>query len=253
MAVPAAKVKSVCTPSETALVRASRKGQIEDLTPAELKRNSARARKLFDKWQGLSRGQSRTRSRATGFGERDDNTKLKAQIFREALNNFEARLAKADARASSASKSGARKTKKTRSASHRAARADVREQLSEAEIALNAKKRPTKKKPAKKKPAATKSPATKPAAEAVSVFPPLESQADEAGASAAPTKKRPRIKTASPGKSPLAAMGIDNSKQRKAVTLAKQSRIVRGGTTTRLRGHVSAQGKRTQARRDSRR
>ena len=39
--------------------------------------------------------------------------------------------------------------------------------------------------------------------------------------------------------------------QRKAMTAAKKSRVIRSGKTTRTLGHVAARGKRTQAKRDS--
>ena len=79
MTIPASKVRSCCTSSETALVRASRKGELEQLSHAALKRLAVRAGTLSDKWRDLGRGQSRVRRRKVGFGEIDANTKLKAQ------------------------------------------------------------------------------------------------------------------------------------------------------------------------------
>ena len=47
------------------------------------------------------------------------------------------------------------------------------------------------------------------------------------------------------------AKSVISAKQRDAASAAKQSRIVRSGTSTRMRGHVASRGKRTRARRDS--
>ncbi|HQX53748.1 MAG TPA: hypothetical protein PLR25_27790 [Planctomycetaceae bacterium] len=77
MTIPSNKVKALCSDSETALVRASRKGELENLSPASLRQHSVRARKLADKWRDMERGQSRTRSRQSG-DTAAENTKLKA-------------------------------------------------------------------------------------------------------------------------------------------------------------------------------
>lgn len=146
MVVSAAKVRSLCSASEAALVRFSRKGEIEQLTPARLKQLSARAKKLADKWKDLGRSQSRGRGRELGTANAEANTKLKAQIFEEALQSFEARLAKvatAPAKTGKVSKTAApkRPTKKTRAVEHRATRASTRKTLAAKEAKLNAKPR----------------------------------------------------------------------------------------------------------------
>jgi hypothetical protein len=143
MIVAASRVKSLCTGSEVALVRASRKGQLEQLSPTQLKRHAARARKLFDKWNDLDRGQSRLRSRQVGFGDSDANTRLKAQIFRESLNSFEAQLAKLESLAIVSANHAKVKTKKARTSDDRATRAAIRKGMSAVEDLLN---RPVKKK-----------------------------------------------------------------------------------------------------------
>ena len=123
MTIPSSTVRSLCTSSEIALVRASRKGQIERLGHTELKRLAIRARKLYDKWHGLSRGQSRTRSRQIGVGDPDANTKVKAQIVRDALDSFQARLTAGETTKRPAAKKPPPKSKRARSAEHRATRA----------------------------------------------------------------------------------------------------------------------------------
>src|SRR5580765_2623151 len=113
MTISAAKIKAICTREETALVRASRKPELDKLSKAEIKRLAVRARKLHDKWQGLGRGQSRSKRRAVGTSGVDPNTRLKAQIFREAIERFESQLKAPVAR--SAAKGPRPKTKKQRS------------------------------------------------------------------------------------------------------------------------------------------
>jgi hypothetical protein len=89
---------------------------LSKLSPGELKRYSQRARKLFDKWEGLRRSQSRTKVRKTGKAESPANTKLKVQIFREALAKFDSRLSALEqAAAPKASAESQRKRRRTAS------------------------------------------------------------------------------------------------------------------------------------------
>ena len=94
MSLPLDEVRSACTAAEYAILLASRSPSIEKLSLAELKKHSANARKLSDKWQKLSRGQSRTQSKATGSPNLDSRSYTKQQAFHEALGAFEAHLAK---------------------------------------------------------------------------------------------------------------------------------------------------------------
>jgi hypothetical protein len=234
MTVAASKVNSVCTAAEAALVRASRKPVLEKLTAAELKRNIARARKLFDKWQGQGRTQARTQVCREGTPDLESNTKLKAQIFREALDSFEARAAKL-----SVSGKPASKDKRSRAAEHRTRRAAVRKGMTATLDVVNSQRAAAK--PAKKKakpiaqPTATKS-AAKPA-------PADGKQAKKTGA------KQAALPASSTQLAPLVTPSP--AKQLRATTVAKQSRIAKSGKTTRVVGHVSARGRRAQARRDS--
>jgi hypothetical protein len=171
MAIRLSELKSLCTPSELALVRASRKPELAKLEPAQLQRHARRARKLFDKWQDLSRQQARSRSRQAGFPDLNTRTQLKVRVFQEALQSLEAEGARRQSAGSAAGgKPAAIKPKRIRTQEHRKTRARVRAQLTTHQL----------------------------------------------GAAAA----------------------------------AKQSRVSRSGLTTRVRGHVSARGKRAQARRD---
>jgi hypothetical protein len=243
MTVPASKVRSCCTTSEVALVRASRKGQLEQLSQAELKRLAVRARSLFDKWRGLGRGQSRARSRKVGFGDLDANTGLKAQIFRDALHGFEAQIEKLAGSAAPAAKAAKPKLKRHRTAEHRSARAAVRKGMTAVEDLLNTPGQRRKKPAASAAPAPASSP--KPA--------PVVSEPKIAASPTKPTRKvRSAAKAAQPAKRPSKVPAIDPAKQRQAISAAKKSRVVRSGTTTRTFAHAASRGKRMQARRDSR-
>jgi hypothetical protein len=226
MTVPAAKVKEICTAQEAALVRSSRSPALGKLTPAEVKKNAARARKLYDKWLALSRGQSRAKSKKTGFGESKANTSLKLEILGDALKSFENKLSKLESVTGTKKKA---KTKKARSAGHRAARAEIRAELALEKETL--KKTPSK--PAGKK--ATKKKSVKEKAKKVSQNKPVTNLAS----STPPTGQKAK-KTAK-----------KNSAASKAKTAAKKARIKRSGLDSRVLGHVSARGKRAQARRDS--
>ena len=231
MSIPVSKVKALCTDSEVALVRASRTPELEKHTAAEIKPLAARARKLFDKWQGQSRKQARTRNRQVGSAEQDTNTRLKSQIFREALDAFEARLAKLGETKGASTGSPQSKTKKARAAGHRRARAAVRTGMTAALDLTNAKPAATKKKPTK-----AAAPKPKPAK-------PVQ-KAAETGA----TKTRAKQAAKAPPAQPLA---LSPAQQLRAMTVAKQARVARSGQSTRVLGHVSARGRRSQARRDS--
>ncbi|QEG37183.1 hypothetical protein [Bythopirellula goksoeyrii] len=239
MPVPAAKVKEVCSTQEAKLVRSSRRPELGKLTPSQVKQHAARARKLYEKWLALSREQSRAKSKKTGFGDSQANTKLKVEIFGDALKSFEAELAKIDPQSTPKKKA---KTKKARSAGHRAARAEVRAKLrAEVDSEKESSKASVKKK-AKKK--AAKESTTKE----------LEKTAKKKSASSKKKVSKKSTKKISPASNPTSNPGltVNKKKSRKATTAAKKARISRSGLTSRVAGHVSARGKRAQAARDSR-
>lgn len=247
MTIPAAKVKALCTSAEIELVRASRKPQLDELSPAELKSLAARARKLHEKWRDTKRSQARHKSRVAGLGKPADNTKLKAQIFREALENFEGRLQKlassnsARSAAKPATKSPVKsKTKAKRTVDHRQRRAAVRKGLAVVKDVLNedAGNAPL---------SAMKPTAAEPAAVAAALPP-------SGGAPTAAPAAKPRSvkKPAAVKKSPPRTARVNPAEQLQAVTAAKHARVVRSGRTTRMLGHTQARGKRNQARRDAR-
>jgi hypothetical protein len=250
MTIPASKVRAVCTSSEIDLVRASRKGELEHLNTVQVKRLAVRARKLLEKWQDLGRDQSRVRSRKVGFGDSAANTRLKEEIFREALTSFEKRLPKAEAAALAAKKSKP-KTKSARNAGHRSARAVIRAELSAAEHLLNVQAGAQKKPMEDTQAASPSMPPDVPA----NIQPPKATPkaapkaARKATAKAAP-KARPAAKAVPPAMRLTSSVAAPSVPQRKVTAAAKRARLVSSGKTTRMPGHISARGKRAQARRD---
>ncbi|HVU88986.1 MAG TPA: hypothetical protein VHD36_16800 [Pirellulales bacterium] len=233
MTVPAAKVKALCTSAEASLVRTSRKADLARLDRAEVKKLADRARALRDKWRDLNRRQPRGKA---ANAEAATNSNLKEEIFREAQDRFDARLAQLDkGDAAPAGKSRPKITKERRAAEHRATRAAVRKGMAAAENLINVEKRREVPAPKAKKTAV-------PEQEAVATpAPPIKKGASRLKAPPVkPTKGRPPVQ-----------LGISKGKQRQAVTAAKQARVAKSGKTTRLRAHIKSQGKRTQARRDA--
>ena len=132
MAVPKSKVTELCTSTELALVMASRRPQLNQLTLAEVKRLAIRARKLSDKATDQGRAQARAKSAVVGAGIVPTRTQLKSQVFADALTIFEARQAKLEAASAGATASTApAKSKAVRAAGHRATRAKVRKSLAD--------------------------------------------------------------------------------------------------------------------------
>ncbi len=238
MAVALAEVRKVCTAAEVALVKLSRPPAVGKLSAAEARRLAIRARKAFDKWQDQKRSQAREKSRETGFGEAAERTALKMEIFRDALASFEQQAARGEAGAAAAK--GTPKAK--RAAGHRAERAATRDQLKEIKHGKN--RRPLPKSAAK-----PKADDAAPAGE--------EAAADEAQTSSAGSgtiTRRVRKKAILTGAVDGAASNerhLRQPSQVQARTVAKKARLLESGVKTRIRGHVSAQGKRAQARRDS--
>jgi LmbE family N-acetylglucosaminyl deacetylase len=239
MVISASRVKSICTSSETALVGASRKPELSQMSAVDIKRLAVRARKLSDKWSLLARGQSRRQRRNTGVSSVDANTVLKAQIFREALEAFEAQLRSLDRSSPPVAKTTRTPTKKQRSSEHRAKRAAIRKGMSAVEDLFNAQKRQKRSKP----------PAIVPPAKTEKAMPAAAKPVAKPAVKSAGAK----TKTRPPASRDVTALVIDVARQRDAATAAKQSRVVRSGKTGRRFGHLMARGKRVQARRDSKR
>lgn len=246
MPVPAAKVKALCSSTEAELVRNSRPPQIKSLSLAEVKAAKARARKLADKWQGQSHKQSRAKKGAKGTSDADANTQLKAEIFREALAAYEARQAELEAKGAKPVGKKKAPAKKVRAASHRGARAAIRDELALVTEVLNRGAQMVKK-------------TVLNAAASLSHRAADESGAPSSAAEAKAADKKPVKKKVGLQKKvtkivPPAKAGLakpSRGKQVRVATKAKQTKLAESGKTSRIAGHVSARGKRSQARRDA--
>lgn len=183
------KARTLCTDAEFKLLSATKPKELVAHTPAGLRKLSNQARKYSDKWleQSRKQGNSTTGAAARSFE--------KHELFKEALERIDAKLAKTEA---VVKKAPAKKT--------------------------TAKKADAKK--AVKK--ATKKVASKKAKKAV---------AKKAAKKAASTRAR-------------GAMSL--AKQAKQRSIGTGMRMAASGQNSRIRGHVSAQGRRNQAARSAR-
>ncbi len=115
MSVHHATARKLATEAEWALLETSRARAITTLTPARLAQQIARTRTLRDKYRDLAeqqRGEARGKRKpqSTRAAEGNSNTVVKEQIFAEALERFEARLAIVTAKAAPRAKRVTRKT-----------------------------------------------------------------------------------------------------------------------------------------------
>lgn len=258
------EIRSMCTKAEYALISASRSPSIEKLSVVELKKNAANARKLSDKWQKLSRGQSRSESRKSGEPNLDSRSYAKQQAIHDALVAYEARLATA-ATTTSVQAAAKKPTPKQRTASARVSRQAARTELQGVKKTLNkAAKAATPKAPVAKtatakataaKPAATKTAASKSATKSAATKKTLVKTA------AKRTAKRAAVASSSPAVEPAKKVVKTTAKtgvvaptaaaKAQLAGKAKANRVKLSNRTSNIAGHVSAKGKRAQAKRDS--
>jgi hypothetical protein len=265
------KVLKLFTKAERQVLDASRSDHLETVSAAELGRLLARARMLRDKWRDQFRTQRRTTQvavRARG-AEGNERSREKAELFADAVDRLEARLAAAGLQSGAAVTSGRRaaaaaKTPKTaRALANRSARASTRQALAKHATVKPSRRsvgRPTKLKAlavAAAKPKPAKKPSTK-AAEAT--------VADDTRTAKKAKQSKNRSKKRLRGEAPAAleavatpkgqgrrkAAGLDPLSQLKVATKVKSTLFRIAGADTRTRSHVRAQGKRQQSRRDSR-
>lgn len=234
MTIPLSQVKTLCNANEVTLVQASRRPQLSRLTLTEAKRLAVRARKHFDKWQELSRDQSRTSQRTRGVPVVENRSTEKAQIFRDALDALEAQVVKLEA-AGAKGQGGRSSTpgKTERNRGHRAERSDVRK-------TIRSTKKPTATATPQAPAAAAEPSKSVSAAEAKTATP------RRIGKLTPPPTAKPK-----PGTAPPAA-GVQPKQQLRARTVAKEKRIAVSGKSNRVLGHTSARGRRSQGRKDSR-
>ena len=277
------EVRLLCTKAEYSLVAESRTPAIEQLTAMKLKTNTANARKLVDKWQKLSRGQSRDESRKTGEPDLASKTYTKHQVMHEALEAYQARLAVV-ATTASVEASAKKLTPRERTASARVSRQSARTELQGVKKTVNkvAKARSIQ---AAKKAAPVKSTPIKaaPAKAAVKAAPakaaPVKATAVKASTKKAPaskseaakktlvktaakrTAKRAEVASSAPALAvpkkvvkttakPGIVAATPAAKAQLAAS-AKSNRVKLSNRSSNIAGHVSAKGKRAQAKRDS--
>jgi hypothetical protein len=271
----------LCTPSELRVVKTASEQALTGHSTADLKKHIAQARKLRDKWRDLATRQRREVQKTQGSRGTDSaaRSKEKANLFGRVLARLEAQLARqagSSEKPAATGAAGARgPTKRARTQEHRSTRSQVREQLGAKQAELQAAastpasssadtKSTTRKKTPKKKVA------SKPASKKAPAPAVARSNASSAGGEKKKTAKKAVKKTIkketakkqSASASGAAVTGVTRKKsgssplgsgsQKSAETAAKRGRLKASGLDTRIRGHVSARGKRAQGRRDSR-
>lgn len=256
------EIRLLCTKAEFALISASRSPAIDKLSVVELKKNAANARKLSDKWQKLSRGQSRSESRKTGEPNLDSKSYAKQQAAHDALLAYEAALANAST-VTTVEATPKKLTPRQRTASARVSRQAARTELQGVKKTLNKAAKTTSRKAATAKPAAA--PAAKPAA--------TPKPATKSATTKSDAAKKTLVKTAAKRTAKRAAVAstVPTSQVKKVVKetaktgivvptpaakaqlagRAKANRVKLSNRTSNIAGHVSGKGKRAQAKRDS--
>jgi 1,4-alpha-glucan branching enzyme len=292
------EVRLLCTKAEYSLVAESRTPAIEQLTAMKLKTNTANARKLVDKWQKLSRGQSRDESRKTGEPDLASKTYTKHQVMHEALEAYQARLAVV-ATTASVEASAKKLTPRERTASARVSRQSARTELQGVKKTVNkvakarsiqaakkaapVKAAPVKAAPVKAAPVKAAPVKAAPVKAAVKAAPakaaPVKATAVKASTKKAPaskseaakktlvktaakrTAKRAEVASSAPALAvpkkvvkttakPGIVAATPAAKAQLAAS-AKSNRVKLSNRSSNIAGHVSAKGKRAQAKRDS--
>lgn len=258
MAISTQKAKTLCTASEFQLVQASAPSALKGRTPAQIKSKLDRARKLRNKFRDLAKkqaGEARGKRAPTGrtAAKGNDRTVEKAELFQEVLDRLEQALAAA----SKTAKPGATKKKTAASSAKKAA----------------AKKSSTKKAPAKaageKKTVSTAKSAKKPATKAGSggsASKPATAEVKPAAPVAVPLGAAPiRIGAGSLGASSSSSFGSlfgssmagQQSRETRRKEKSQNTKLAREQSRfahtsqEKIQGHVGAQTRRSQAKRDS--
>jgi len=226
--------RELCTKAELEFYQQSRGRELTSQDAATLQKNRVRARELRDKWRDQSTRQRRAlqQSKGTRVVAKTDRSTQKAQLFQEMLKRFEARIAtvrESDQQAK-AGKPVKRKTSATRAAKHREERAEVRKGLKEKKKRITA---------ALAKPIEAENPLAK-----------ATSNVDENSTTATPSRTTKRTSPSAGEDTPNKGLQVNDVQQIKVQGKANQQRQKISGLTNRVRGHVSARGKRAQAARD---
>jgi hypothetical protein len=102
MTISKQRARQLCTKREYEFLEKSWGKELREVTPGRLRQKVSRARTLRDKFRDLARqqaGEARGKrgARSTRPAAGNRNTEIKAQIFDEALERFQARLAEVEA------------------------------------------------------------------------------------------------------------------------------------------------------------
>lgn len=266
-------VRLLCTKAEYSLVAESRTPAIEQLTAMKLKTNTANARKLVDKWQKLSRGQSRDESRKTGEPDLASKTYTKHQVMHEALEAYQARLA-VIATTASVEASAKKLTPRERTASARVSRQSARTELQGVKKTVNKVAKARSIQAAKKAAPAKAAPVKAPVKATPVKATPVKASTKKAPASKSEAAKKTLVKTAAKRTAKRAevassapALAVPKkvvkttakpgivaatpAAKAQLAASAKSSRVKLSNRSSNIAGHVSAKGKRAQAKRDS--
>jgi len=101
MTISKREARPLCTKREWEMLSQSWEPELSRVTPGRLRQKVQRARTLRDKYRDLARqqaGEARGKrdAKSTRPAQGNRNTELKARIFDEALERFQARLAEAE-------------------------------------------------------------------------------------------------------------------------------------------------------------
>ena len=251
MTITIAKARSLCTKPELDLVTASSRKNLPTHSAARLKQKVARARKLRDKWLDQAHQQRRAKqaaeqARGTSAAARSEQ---KAELFAEVLDRFEKQLEKVE-KAGATGGVPKRRTppRRARAVEHREARAATREAMQTEQEAITTERGAGPEAP--ETPAAEPCPRRKCAGKKAAKKAVKKSAKKARKAVRARKKKAAAMGAATEAAAPKPA--AVKKKTLRAATAAKQTRVTQSGSV-RVQKHVSARGRRNQARRDSRR
>ncbi len=247
MTISVAEAKKICTPAELELVQMSTTRNIGSLDAKQLKAKIRRARTLRDKWRDQAADQTRQTKvdQPEHINRANARSEAKAQLFAETLARFESRLAKVDPSSRNETAAAGTPAKEARARGHRAERAAVRDVLDAKKSKLN-------------KAAAAAPAAAPPAAAAKAATPKVANKKTATKTAAKKAAPKRTVKAAAPVAKPVSAAAAKSVKTRGgtakpsdlgARSIAKANRVSAGGGP-RIKGHISAQNKRSQARRD---
>lgn len=244
MAIRMADVRALCTKSELELVLQSTTKAIVELTSSQLRSGARRARMLRDKYATLASRQRReARGKQTARGKRpslsNENTVRKQEIFAGVLEKFESRLERSERRAA-ATKTEVSKKGKVGKVTKTAKTTKVSKTAKTAKVSKVGKKKVSSAKPL---PAARSTTAKLVAGKAGAGSGPIHTQEQDAHARAS------GLAVDTEGTA-IARDLMLKSKSRSSQSSRALSTQERANYPT-IQGHISSQGRRNQARRDS--